>query len=74
MLRKLWESWKRVAHVIGNFQARLLLTILYLVLVLPFGLAVRLFADPLRIRRLPGGWLDHTTSSPTDMEWARRYW
>ena len=73
MLKPLWEAWKRLAHRIGNFQARLLLTILYAVVVLPFGLVVRLFADPLRIRKRPQGWLEHHIS-PRDMEWARRQW
>ena len=71
MLKRIWEAWKRIAHHIGNFQARLLLTILYAILVLPFGLAVRLFADPLRIKRRPATWLEHP-ESPATLEWARR--
>jgi hypothetical protein len=74
MWKRLWEGWKRVAHAIGNFQARVLLTLLYIVLVLPFGLAVRLFSDPLRIRRRPQGWLEHTAGNTSDLDWARRYW
>ncbi|MBI1739038.1 MAG: hypothetical protein HYR58_07300 [Acidobacteria bacterium] len=75
MLKRLWERWKKIAHAIGNFQARLLLTLLYAVLVLPFGLIVRLFADPLRIRRLPSQWLSRNDddSAPT-LDWATRYW
>jgi len=71
MWKRLWEGWKRLAHKIGNFQARVLLTILYAVLVLPFGLAVRLFADPLRIKRRPESWLEHP-ESPTTLDLARR--
>ena len=71
MLKRIWEAWKRIAHRIGNFQARLLLTVLYAVLVLPFGLVVRLLADPLRIKRRPAAWLDHP-ESPATFEWARR--
>jgi len=71
MWKRLWEGWKRLAHKIGNFQARVLLTILYAVLVLPFGLAVRLLADPLRVKRRPEGWLEHP-ESPTTLELARR--
>ena len=36
-LKRLWEGWKKIAHKIGNFQARVLLTVFYAVLVLPFG-------------------------------------
>jgi hypothetical protein len=73
MLKRIWEAWKRIAHKIGNFQARLILTILYVILVLPFGLAVRLFADPLQIRKKPQGWLDRENPS-RDMDWAGRQW
>jgi hypothetical protein len=73
MWKRVWERWKKIAHAIGNFQARLLLTILYIILVLPFGLAVRLFADPLRIRKGPREWLGRPTET-MDLEWARRYW
>ena len=71
MWKQLWESWKRLAHRIGNFQARLLLTLLYAVVVFPFGVVVRLFADPLRIKQLPEAWLDHP-ESPATLEWSRR--
>jgi hypothetical protein len=70
-LKRLWEAWKVLARKIGTFQARVLLTVLYAVLVLPFGLCVRLFADPLHTKKLPSRWLDRTDEA-TDMEWARR--
>lgn len=74
MFKRLWERWKKIAHVIGNFQARLLLTLLYIILVLPFGLLVRLFSDPMRIRKLPQHWLDRPAQHGEGLEWARRYW
>jgi len=72
-LKRIWAAWKQIAQKIGNFQARVLLTVIYAVLILPFGLAVRLFSDPLRIKRRPEGWLDHG-DDPSTMEWARRQW
>jgi hypothetical protein len=36
---------------VGNFQARLLLTVFYLVIAAPFGIGIRIFSDPLRLRR-----------------------
>jgi len=71
MLKRLWEGWKVIAHKIGNFQARVLLTIFYGVLVLPFGLVVRLFADPLRIKKRPNQWLDHPDQTH-DLQSAKR--
>jgi hypothetical protein len=73
MLKRFWEAWKRIAHKIGSFQARVVLTVLYGVLVLPFGLVVRWFSDPLRIKRRPQGWLEHA-ENPNDLEWAHRQW
>src|ERR1035438_9207086 len=52
-LKRLWAAWKRIAHAIGNFQARILLTIIYAVLILPFGLAVRFFSDSLSTKKRP---------------------
>jgi hypothetical protein len=66
-----WEAWKRLAHKIGNFQARVLLTVAYAVLILPFGIAVRLFSDPLRIKKYPLNWLDHPEEA-NDLQWAQR--
>lgn len=70
-LKALWKAWTRIAHIIGNFQARVLLTILYVVLVLPFGVIVRLFADPLRVKKRPAKWLDETPEVQ-DMQWAQK--
>ena len=58
MLNRLWEAWKGGARRIGDFQARVLLTVIYAVVVLPFGVFFRTFGDPLRIRRRPTKWLD----------------
>lgn len=68
---KLSEGWKKIGHAIGNFQARVLLTLIYYVLVLPFGLAVRLFSDSMYMKRRPEKWFDHP-SSPNTLEEARR--
>ena len=70
-LKVIWKAWTRIAHIIGNFQARVLLTILYVVLVLPFGVIVRLFADPLRIKKRPEKWLAETAEA-YDMQWAQK--
>jgi hypothetical protein len=70
-LKALWVAWKRIAHKIGNFQARVLLTIIYAIVVLPFGLAVRLFSDPLQIKKRPTKWMDHP-QDVHDMTWAQK--
>jgi len=71
MLKRVWQAWKRIAHAIGNFQARVLLTIFYAVLVFPFGMWSRFFSDPLRIKTRPTRWLDHPDEA-YDLHWAKR--
>lgn len=70
-LKKFWAAWTRVAKKIGNFQARVLLTLLYGIVLLPFGVMVRLFSDPLRIKKRPTEWLDHP-NEVMDLKWAKR--
>jgi hypothetical protein len=50
LLRRLWHGWKRFGKKVGDFQARLLLTIFYFVILAPFGLGMRA-ADPLGLRK-----------------------
>jgi hypothetical protein len=68
-LKSLWSAWKRLAHKIGNFQARVLLTVLYATVVLPFGVIVRLFSDPLHMKHRPQQWTEHPPEVH-DMSWA----
>jgi hypothetical protein len=71
MLKVAWQKWKGVAHALGTFQARILLTIFYGILVFPFGMFVRFFSDPLRIRRRPTRWLEPPNETH-DLNWAKR--
>ena len=50
-IKIVWRKWLPIAQIIGNFNAQVILTIFYLIIILPLGLAYRLFADPLRMRR-----------------------
>ena len=54
--RAAWRWWTRVAHRIGDFQARVLLTVFYYVILGPFALVLRR-SDPLGIGPGPSrGW------------------
>ena len=66
---KLWEGWKKFGHKLANFQARVLLTIIYSILILPFGLMVRYFADSLHTKKRTIAWLDHP-AIPNDLNEA----
>ncbi|OGE09243.1 hypothetical protein A3A60_02180 [Candidatus Curtissbacteria bacterium RIFCSPLOWO2_01_FULL_42_26] len=47
----LWKKWLAVAKPIGNFNAQVILTVFYLVIVLPLGIGYRLLSDPLNMKR-----------------------
>jgi len=73
-LRKGWQAWKRIGQFIGDQIGRLVLTVFYFTLFMPFGLGVRLLADPLAIR--PHGsskWLERTTHDQTLEDTRRLY-
>ena len=70
VLRRLWEGWKRFGRKMGDFQARLLLTLFYFVILAPFALALRWGADPLGLKAA-GGWQPVTRAGDA-LERARR--
>jgi hypothetical protein len=50
MLKRIWEAWKVVAKKIGEFNARVILTLFYFVFLAPLALVIRK-SDPLGIRK-----------------------
>jgi hypothetical protein len=52
LLRRIWNRWKPIAQVIGDFQARIILTLFYFIFVTPFGVVVRFLSDPLQLKRV----------------------
>jgi len=63
---RLW--WWRVARVVGDFNARVLLTLLFVVVFVPFGVVWRLIGkDPLARRRTA------TPSAPRWVPYPSRY-
>jgi hypothetical protein len=73
MLRTLWERWKVIARKIGDFQSRVMLLVFYFVILAPFGVAVRMLSDPLRLRRQDLSlWLPKERKTTALWESARR--
>jgi hypothetical protein len=60
ILKQIWSFWKVIAEAIGNVIGRLVLTIFYFTLLMPFGLGVRSRGDPLTLKR------------PRHIEWEKR--
>jgi len=75
VLKQLWRGWKALAWKIGNFQARVLLVLLYFTLLLPFGVGLRLLSDPLKTkaRDLPSYWVRRETQGASVDESRRQY-
>jgi len=69
--RRLREGWRRIARRIGDIQARVMLTIFYVVIVTPFALAVRALSDPMRFDAAPS-WLPKESPDVDTATYARR--
>lgn len=71
-LRKVWHAWKRFGQFIGDQIGRVVLTVFYFTLFMPFALGVRFFRDPLALRPLNRPkWLERKTQDLT-LEDSRR--
>lgn len=49
-LQKLWQGWKKFGQMLGDLIGRIVLTIFYFTIFMPFGLGARLFGDRLDIK------------------------
>jgi hypothetical protein len=67
----LFARWKVIAHKIGEFQSRLLLSFFYFVFFAPFAIGLKMFSDPLQIKSFHG-WLNRSDAEENPAESARR--
>ncbi len=72
MVRRLWAGWTEIARAIAEFQSRLLLTVFYFTVLVPFGLIARTLVDPLRLRRTAGSSAWVARPPRDDSETSRR--
>ena len=49
--KRLWEHWLRIAKVIGDFQAGVILTIFYIVIFGPMAICFRLLSGALHLKK-----------------------
>jgi hypothetical protein len=72
-MKNFWEKWKAFGHKVGDFQARLILTLFYFVVICPFAAVVRFGAKPLRLKSLhTSNWLRSEVDTDDSMARARR--
>ncbi|GAB4577789.1 MAG: hypothetical protein Fur0022_05210 [Anaerolineales bacterium] len=50
LLKRFWHNWKKFGQFLGDWLARIVLTVFYFTIFLPFGIGVRLLMDPLKIK------------------------
>ena len=66
ILKRIWHGWKRFGLFLGDLLARVVLTIFYFTIFLPFGLVSRWRRDPLAIRNIDDvQWTPRTSREPT---------
>jgi len=71
-LRKFWEGWKKFGKFMGDLIGRVVLTVFYFTILLPFGLIMTLFSDRLDTKSFDKpAWIARKTNDLT-MEDARR--
>lgn len=69
-----WTHWKTFGHFLGDWLGRVVLTIFYFTVLIPFGIGVRLFSDPLKIKSQPDElWRSRTTGDQNLEEVTRQF-
>ena len=70
-----WSRWREASQKAADVQARVLLTVFYFTVMLPFGVVFGLFKDPLRIKQRPSGsyWVERKPTSGTLADAKRQF-
>ncbi len=50
ILKKIWHVWKTVGMFIAKIVMTIFSSVLYIIIITPFGIIIRLFTDYLNIR------------------------
>jgi hypothetical protein len=68
-----WHRFRIITAIIGDVQGRLIASLFYFTVLVPFGLGSRILSDPLSIRRISPTttWLDRPPVSE-ELEAAKR--
>lgn len=73
-IKTLWNKWKKIAHRIGIFQSKAILTVFYFTVFLPAGIVFSLFKDVLGIKHVSSsGWVTKTKQTETLEEMRKQY-
>jgi hypothetical protein len=66
LLRRLWARWLVIAHIIGTFQARVVLSFFYFLVVPIFAVLVKMLRDPLELKKRARStfWIERPAPAP----------
>ena len=73
LLQKIWAGWKRFGQFMGDLLGRIVLTVFYFTIFLPFGLFTTLFGDPLDKKPKAPHWIERTTGDRTMPEAQKEF-
>ncbi len=71
VIRLAWDRFKIITSIVGDVQGRVIVTLFYFTILVPFGIGARLFGDALHLRPAPPQWLERAPVQ-TQLEEARR--
>jgi hypothetical protein len=72
LLNKFWRGWMRFGHFMGDIVGRVVLSIFYFTIMLPFSFSVTLFSDPLDMKKRKAPAWHARTTGDRNLEEARR--
>lgn len=73
-LNWIWKKWQTFGRALGDILGRIVLTIFYFTIFLPFGVIMRFFNDPLALKaNQKKGWRDRVTGDQTLEEAGRLF-
>jgi len=57
-LKKGWQRWLEISQMAANFLGRIIVTLFYFTIMLPFSIGVTFFGDPLKLKdRTDNHWM-----------------
>ncbi len=66
ILKRIWKVWRAFGQFMADVVGRVVMLAFYFTLAAPFGLAMRLFSDPLKLKTAePPRWEPRDTETPT---------
>jgi len=70
--KRVWNQWRRGAHAIGVVQTRFLMLLIYIFVVVPTGVLLKMSSDPLHLQEPKDTNCQETPQPERDLENARR--